>query len=54
MISDFIIPIIFIGIGVWMKSIYQKDSSGFERFWWVFILIGVIKIILELIRLSML
>mgnify|MGYP002810072467 CR=1 FL=1 len=52
MIRDFIIPIIFICIGVWMKSIKQKNNSRFEKFWWVFVLIGIVRIILEIISLS--
>ncbi|MFT6167008.1 MAG: hypothetical protein ACJAV5_001501 [Vicingaceae bacterium] len=53
MINDFIIPVIFIGIGLWMKSIKREKPSRLERFWWAFVTIGVVRIILELIGLSM-
>jgi hypothetical protein len=53
MINDFIIPIIFIGIGIWLKSIKQKESSGFEKWWWVFVIIGIARITLKLIGISM-
>ena len=50
MMFNVIIPIVFICIGIWLKKGAIQNSKGIEKYWWAFIVIGIIRLIFEIIE----
>ncbi len=37
------IPLILIGVGIWLKSLKEESSSKVKKYWLFFIIIGVLQ-----------
>ncbi len=45
-----LIPMALIGIGIWLKSIGKNKPKKIEKFWYIFILIGLFQLVFRIMK----
>ena len=41
------IPIILVGIGIWLKNTEEDSLSKIKEYWFLFIIIGILQLIMR-------
>ena len=49
-IIKLLIPIALIGVGIWLKSIGKDKPKKIEKYWYIFILIGIFQLVFRVIK----
>lgn len=48
---DYLLPIILIALSIALKKkIFPKAGEYFEKKWWIFLVLGLVQLILNIIR----